>query len=113
MSLHQVVRIDKPWGWEETLDKTDDYMLKRLFMWGGKRCSLQYHEFKTETVLVVSGLLEILVENNMRTYGAGDFVTIQPNQSHRMRAVEDCLYIECSTPFPKDVVRLEDDYGRL
>jgi mannose-1-phosphate guanylyltransferase len=31
---------------------------------------------------------------------------------HRIRALEDVLMLEVSTPHLDDVVRLEDDYGR-
>ena len=31
---------------------------------------------------------------------------------HRMQAINDCVYLEASTPQIKDVVRLSDDYNR-
>jgi hypothetical protein len=31
---------------------------------------------------------------------------------HRMEAVENCVYLEASTPEMEDVVRLQDDYRR-
>ena len=31
---------------------------------------------------------------------------------HRMQAVNDCIYLEASTPEITDVVRLSDDYDR-
>ena len=38
--------IIKPWGKEEILEKNHKYMLKKLTMWKGHRCSLQYHNKK-------------------------------------------------------------------
>jgi len=30
-----------------------------------------------------------------------------------MRGVEDTVYLEASTTYPDDVIRIEDDYGRV
>jgi hypothetical protein len=45
--------------------------------------------------------------------GPGDFAELVPSTVHRMSAEEDTLYVEASTPEMDDVVRLEDDYGRV
>ena len=49
--------IPKPWGQEEVLEINDFYMLKRLTMYKGMRCSLQYHRQKRETIYVLEGKL--------------------------------------------------------
>ena len=38
--------IKKPWGKEEVIEINDKYMVKKLTMWKGHRCSLQYHQKK-------------------------------------------------------------------
>ena len=43
---------------------------------------------------------------------AGDCFRFRPQTVHRLRATEDTLIIEVSTPEIDDVVRLEDAYGR-
>ena len=109
--------IDKPWGKEELVEINDRYMVKRLTMWKGHRCSLQYHEIKQETVYVLLGSLRVLSGHlqdqlDLRLYGPGDHVTLLPGIIHRMEAEEDCVYLEASTPEMDDVVRLSDDYKR-
>lgn len=52
--------IEKPWGREEVVEINDKYMVKKLTMWAGHRCSLQYHNIKKETIYVLSGLLKII-----------------------------------------------------
>ena len=42
----------------------------------------------------------------------GDCFRFRPQTVHRLRALEDTLVIEVSTPEIDDVVRLEDAYGR-
>ncbi len=104
--------IDKPWGKEEILSIQDKYVVKRLHMTKGKRCSLQYHKYKTETVYMLSGILLLHLDGRIITMTPGDFHTILPGEIHRMEGGEDAVYLESSTPELDDVVRVEDDYGR-
>ena len=109
--------IDKPWGKEEILELNNNYMLKRLTMKKGARCSLQYHNFKCETIYIQSGELKILSgedKNNLdeKIYSTGEYITIEPKLLHRMEGITDCIYLEASTPNTDDTVRIEDDYNR-
>jgi len=109
--------IEKPWGKEEVIEINDRYMMKKLTMWKGHRCSLQYHQVKHETIYVLSGQLRIysgLSQNELqaRIFSAGETIAIVPGIIHRMEAVEDSIYLEASTPEMDDVVRLSDDYKR-
>lgn len=109
--------IDKPWGKEELLEINDHYMVKKLTMRKGHRCSLQYHKQKKETIYVLSGQLKIYsgpAENELivKIYGPNEIITLPPGTVHRMEGVEDCVYLEASTPQMEDVVRIQDDYNR-
>ncbi|WP_377702480.1 cupin domain-containing protein [Pseudoduganella sp. UC29_71] len=109
--------IDKPWGKEEVIEINERYMMKKLTMWQGHRCSMQYHNIKRETIYVLSGDLRIYAGPTQdtveaRIYTAGDSITIEPGVVHRMEAVTDSVYLEASTPEMEDVVRLSDDYLR-
>tara|TARA_B110000444_G_scaffold254792_1_gene287896 strand:+ start:501 stop:842 length:342 start_codon:yes stop_codon:yes gene_type:complete len=109
--------IEKPWGSEEVIEINEKYMVKKLTMKKNHRCSLQYHDFKKETIYVLSGDLKILIgkdKNNLETkvYTAGDSITIDPGIVHRMEGVTDSVYLEASTPEMEDVIRLSDDYKR-
>lgn len=110
-------KTEKPWGYEELVECNDRYVVKKLFMTKGNACSIQYHELKTETIIVFSGILRIYVGKTVETlehadYLPGQTITIQPYTVHRMEAIEDSLYIECSTNELWDVVRLQDNYNR-
>jgi len=109
--------IEKPWGKEEVLEINDRYMVKRLTMHKGHRCSLQYHQKKKETIYVLQGQLRVLTgsgpqELSPQVYGPHQNITIEPGILHRMEAVEDCVYLEASTPEMEDVIRIQDDYLR-
>lgn len=109
--------IEKPWGSEELLEHNDRYVLKRLVMKAGHRCSLQYHEKKRETIYVLSGKLRILYGDDKdhlesRVFESNESITIPTGMIHRMEGVEDSIYLEASTPELEDVIRISDDYKR-
>lgn len=109
--------IEKPWGKEEVIEINDKYMMKKLTMLKGHRCSLQLHNHKKETIYVLSGQLKIISgpdQDNLtgKIYSEGESITISPGVVHRMEGVEDSIYLEASTPEMDDVVRLVDDYER-
>lgn len=107
-------KIDKPWGHEEWVEVNDKYVVKRLLMKKGHKCSLQYHEKKKETVVVLSGSMTVYYNDEILSMGPSDTLTIDSFVNHRMFAEnEDCVYLECSTPELDDVVRIEDEYGRI
>ncbi len=116
--MSEILRvIAKPWGQEELLEHNSRYVLKKLTMWAGHRCSIQYHEMKQETVYVLSGELVVYVGTSVETLTkrvlrSGDVLTLAPLQVHRMEAISDAVYLEASTPELEDVVRLVDDYNR-
>ena len=111
-------RVDKPWGHEEIWAETERYVGKILAIDGGKRLSLQYHERKDESILVLRGRLHLELENGAgemesRELQPGESQRIPPGRRHRFAALEGgCELIEVSTPELEDVVRVEDDYGR-
>ncbi|MCG8453873.1 MAG: cupin domain-containing protein [Spirochaetales bacterium] len=113
-----LIVIEKPWGKEELIEKNERYMFKRLTMYKGHACSLQYHEYKRETVYVLSGELKVyhgeskekLIETVLFP---GETMTLPTNYIHRMEALTESVYLEASTPEIDDVVRLEDRYKRV
>ncbi len=111
-------KVEKPWGWELIWALTDRYCGKLLFVRAGQALSLQYHEQKDESWYVQDGRASLelgTVENGDLKTGEiapGDCFHFVPGTVHRLRALEDTLIVEVSTPDLGDVVRLADDYGR-
>jgi mannose-6-phosphate isomerase len=117
MSKQVIQRVEKPWGYELIWAKTKDYVGKILHINKGHKLSLQYHRVKEETILVQSGKMNFVFENEKGVVEeillvAGEAHHIPVGRKHRMIAVEDCDIFEVSTPQLDDVVRLEDGYGR-
>jgi len=113
-----MIKTIKPWGYEELLEHNQFYVVKRLFMKQGCKCSLQLHNEKHETIYVLNGKLKITFgydTNELKELelNPGDYLAIKPKLIHRMEGIEDCLYLESSTNQLDDVVRLQDDYARV
>ena len=110
-------RVDKPWGYELRWAITDRYLGKVIHVDRGHKLSLQYHVQKDEAIYVMSGLLDLVLEDEhgeVRTHRLepGMSARVRPGRRHRFVAVEDTDLFEVSSPEIDDVVRLEDAYGR-
>ncbi|ABL02612.1 glucose-1-phosphate adenylyltransferase related protein [Candidatus Ruthia magnifica str. Cm (Calyptogena magnifica)] len=113
----ELVTTKKPWGKEDLLEKNEKYVFKKLTMYKGHACSLQYHEIKTETVYLLIGSLKVYIGDKIDELDEvvmkpNSYLTLYPFKIHRMEALEDSIYFEISTPELKDVVRLQDRYKR-
>lgn len=109
--------VDKPWGHEQIWAKTERYVGKILHIRAGEALSLQYHRVKDETIMVLSGRLQLIFFPEGEQPRSRDLVPnepfhITPGLRHRMVAIEDTDVLEVSTPELDDVVRLDDRYGR-
>ena len=57
-------RVEKPWGHELIWAETDRYVGKIIAIDPGQRLSLQYHERKDESLIVIKGTLRLHLEND-------------------------------------------------
>jgi len=114
--------VDKPWGYERIWADTEHYVGKYLFIKAGHSLSRQFHKVKDETVYVLAGPLVVETgpehpEDEVRQIGVieGESLRIHPGMVHRFCATAgaDVELIEVSTNHLDDVVRIEDDYGRV
>ena len=111
------LRVDKPWGHELIWADTELYVGKILHVKAGEALSLQYHRQKDETMYVLSGRVRVETGPTAEKLEAmdllaGDAIRLSPGTVHRVEALEDSDVLEASTPHLKDLVRLEDRYGR-
>ena len=102
----------KPWGRELLCEVNTDYAVKILVMNAGEKCSLQKHNKKRETFVLITGTMLFTHKGATRQLQPVQAITIEPGEVHQMEAVTNITYVECSTPELDDVVRLDDPYGR-
>ena len=111
-------RIEKPWGYEIHWVAADaPYMGKIIHINTGARLSLQVHDAKQESWLVVNGQAAVIWEDEAGELVQTELVPGQGystklGQRHRLIGVTDCDVVEVSTPELGTTWRLEDDYAR-
>ncbi len=109
----------RPWGSFEILSDTGaDHKVKRITVLPGKRLSLQYHSRRREHWVVVAGEALVTVGEEVVRLGPGQSVDIPQGAPHRVENVgeEPLVFIEVQMGDyfgEDDIVRLEDDYGRV
>lgn len=109
-------RTEKPWGFEKVLGSIGDgftkNITKNLYILGGYRTSLHYHEHIGETLHIVSGSGHIEFENKApEKFKKGSEIKIEPKILHSIVAAENTTVYEVSTFFPEDEVRVKDFYA--
>lgn len=109
--------VAKPWGHEVIWAHTEAYAGKVLHIEAGHELSLQHHERKVESILVIEGVLALSVKEGdvlaRHFLGPGESFHIPAGTIHRMASPGGCKLVEVSTPELDDVVRHEDAYGRV
>lgn len=110
--------IEKPWGYElHWVPEGTPYMGKILHVRKGARLSLQLHDRKQESWLLINGKAAVLWENSTgelqeTQLEKGRGYSTQVGQRHRLIGITDCDIVEVSTPELGTTWRLEDDYDR-
>lgn len=102
----------KPWGYELAF-MLGDCLTKVITVNEGFRTSLQMHEHKEETIVILShgkgGGVYGGEQGNVLLCDTGS-IRIVPGTIHR--TVGPVVLFEVQTNFPDDVIRIADDYGR-
>jgi hypothetical protein len=110
--------IAKPWGWELHWTRASlPYVGKIIHINAGCRLSLQVHDAKCESWLLIRGRAKVIWDNAegeldevMLRRGLG--YTCSSGRRHRLIGITDCDIVEVSTPEVGTTWRLEDDFGR-
>jgi mannose-6-phosphate isomerase len=110
---------ERPWGNYTVLsDDAPDHKVKRLVVHPGKRLSYQRHSKRAEHWFIVAGTATVTLDGTVIQVPAGGAIDIPLEGAHRVanEGTTDVVLIEVQrgTYFGEDdIVRLEDDYGRL
>ena len=111
------LRIHRPWGWYEGIDKGERFQVKRIMVKPGEKLSLQMHHHRAEHWIVVSGTAKVIVENKETLFAENQSTYIPVGKPHRLEnpgkiplhliEVQSGAYLG-----EDDIVRFEDSYGR-
>ncbi len=109
----------RPWGSFTILDEGDGYKVKRIEVLPGKRLSYQRHSRRSEHWYIVSGTAKVTLNGNEILVQTGGALDIKAGDDHRVENPEGnglLIFIETQTGDyfgEDDIVRLDDDFGRV
>ena len=110
---------ERPWGNYTVLsDDAPDHKVKRLVVHPGKRLSYQRHAKRAEHWFIVSGNARVTLDGAVIDLQPGEAIDIPQGSAHRIanEGSSDLVFVEVQhgTYFGEDdIVRLEDDFGRV
>ena len=113
-----IERTERPWGWYETVSEVPGNKVKRIRVHPGQQLSLQRHRQRAEHWVVVLGTARITVGERVVDMAAGQHVDIAVGEVHRLAnlTAEPVEIVEVQFGAylgEDDIVRLQDDYGRV
>jgi mannose-1-phosphate guanylyltransferase/mannose-6-phosphate isomerase len=107
----------RPWGYFQTVDAGDGFLVKRIVVDPGGRLSLQMHHHRAEHWVVVAGVALVTRGEEVMSLRQNESVFIAVRQKHRLEnpGTQPLHVIEVQTGDylgEDDIVRFEDCYGR-
>lgn len=113
-------RSVRPWGHFYGWDSGKRWYVKTIYVKPNKRLSLQYHHHRSERWVLVEGeLTAVIVKNGVRSEHAlkvGETFVVEKGTIHRLMSKRGGTVVEVaigSNFNEEDIVRLEDDHGRV
>lgn len=110
--------IYRPWGGYTHLLSGDRFQVKRLFIKPGKQLSLQKHYHRSEHWVVVRGTAEITIDDKKTVLSENESTYISQGAVHRVsnpgKILLEMIEVQTGTYLGEDdIVRFEDDFGRV
>lgn len=108
----------RPWGTWEVIAAGENYVVKKIVVLSGQQLSLQLHHHRDEHWIIADGTADVTLGNKIFSAPANTPIFIRAEQKHRIanRTKKPIVFIEVQTGETldeNDIVRFEDDYGRI
>jgi len=115
--LSEHTRVNRPWGWYETIDEGESFKVKRIVVKSMAKLSYQSHQFRNEHWVVVKGKASIVRDGEEITLHHDESTYIKKGVKHQLMNNQESLLeiIEVQTGekvVEEDIIRFEDKYGR-
>ena len=109
---------NRPWGSFAVIDEHPGYKVKRLSVLPGKRLSSQMHHHRAEHWVVVGGTALVTVNGIETILEINQSIFIPAQSQHRLEnaSTDELILIEVQVGSylgEDDIVRFEDDFGRV
>lgn len=107
----------RPWGRYEIIQQNDKTWTKILYIYPMQSLSLQYHNYRSEIWSPLDKGVQAQIGDDVFGLTVGMNYTVMKQQAHRLsnptQNVLRVLEVAVGAPDENDIVRLEDNYGRL
>lgn len=112
------LKDQRPWGSYTVLEEHETYKVKRIEVLPGQRLSYQKHEKRAEHWIIVGGEARVTLDGRETDLARGHSVDIPRGAAHRIAnpGLNLLTFIEVQHGEyfgEDDIVRFEDDYGRI
>lgn len=107
----------RPWGTWTVLREGMGYKVKLIEVWSGHRLSLQFHHYRSEHWVVVSGRARVMLDDQVLELAPFESAVVPVGAVHRLENPwsDPLVIVEIQKGeilSEEDIVRLEDDYER-
>jgi len=111
-------KVHRPWGTYEGIHLGGSHQVKHIVVKPGAKLSSQYHHHRAEHWIIVSGTAEVTVGEETKTMTENESVYIPVEAIHRLHNPSDeplhLIEVQYGSYLGEDdIVRLDDDYGRI
>jgi mannose-1-phosphate guanylyltransferase/mannose-6-phosphate isomerase len=111
-------QVHRPWGSYTILEETEIYKIKRVSVKPGQKLSLQLHHHRSEHWVVVSGTAEVELNGETRFLRQGESTFVRSGVRHRLKNPGiislEVIEVQLGEYLDEDdIVRFDDEYGRI
>jgi mannose-1-phosphate guanylyltransferase / mannose-6-phosphate isomerase len=111
-------KVNRPWGWFDTIDEGDNFKVKRIQINPKKSISLQKHQQRSEHWVVIKGEATITKDDKIFILKENESVYIKKNQIHRIsnqtNKITQIIEVQSGDYLGEDdIERFEDIFGRV
>jgi mannose-1-phosphate guanylyltransferase/mannose-6-phosphate isomerase len=111
-------KVHRPWGWYDSIDEGGRFKVKRILVKPKASLSLQMHHHRAEHWIVVTGTAEITNGNKVLTLTENQSTFIPLGEIHRLANPGsiplEIIEVQSGSYLGEDdIVRFEDNYGRI
>ena len=110
-------KVQRPWGWYDSIDMGERFQVKRITVKPGASLSLQMHHHRAEHWIVVKGVAKVTNGNQTFELQENQSTYIPIGVKHRLENPGDkdleMIEVQSGTYLGEDdIVRFDDTYGR-
>jgi mannose-1-phosphate guanylyltransferase / mannose-6-phosphate isomerase len=110
-------KVYRPWGYYQSVDAGDRFLVKRIVVVPGGRLSLQMHHHRAEHWIVVRGTAEVTRGKDRIMLSENESIYVPIGETHRLvnpgKIPLHLIEVQTGSYLAEDdIVRFDDSYGR-